>query len=197
MAHGIEEPAALAPLLRRASVVVIGPGLGRDGWAQSLFDASVAADRPCVVDADALHLLAAAPRRGDRWILTPHPGEAAALLGMRTAEISAQRFDAVRALQRRYGGTVLLKGVGSLVASATAAPPALCSEGNPGMASGGMGDALSGLIAALLAQGLAARDAAECGVCLHAAAGDRVAATGQRGMLASDLIEAVRPLVNP
>lgn len=197
MAHGIEDPDALAPLLRRASVVVIGPGLGRDEWAQSVFDASIAAERPCVVDADALHLLAAAPRRADRWVLTPHPGEAAALLGVCTAEISTQRYDAVRALQRRFGGTVLLKGVGSLVESALAAPTALCSDGNPGMASGGMGDALSGLIAALLAQGLEARDAAECGVCLHAAAGDLAAATGQRGLLASDLIDAVRPLMNP
>lgn len=197
MVHGIERPEELDPLLRQASVVVIGPGLGRDNWAQRLFEAVSAAEMPCVVDADALHLFAASPRRSERWILTPHPGEAAAMLGVCSAEISAQRFEAVKALQHRYGGIALLKGIGSLVESGAAAPVALCSDGNPGMASGGMGDALSGIIAALLAQGLDARDAAECGICLHAAAGDFAARDGQRGLVATDLIEAVRCLVNP
>lgn len=197
MAHGLDDPDALAPLLQHAGVIVVGPGLGRDAWAVALFEQVLDAARPMVVDADALHLLAAAPRRRDDWVLTPHPGEAAALLDVCTAEIGAQRFDAVDALQRRYGGSVVLKGVGSLVANADASPPALCSDGNPGMASGGMGDVLSGIIAALLAQGLDVRAAAESGVCLHAAAGDLAAAEGERGLLAGDLIAALRPLVNP
>ena len=134
--------------------------------------------------------------RRDDWVLTPHPGEAADLLGVCHAEINNDRFGSVEALQRRYGGSVVLKGVGSLVANQGASPLALCSDGNPGMASAGMGDVLSGIIAGLWAQGLDVRDAAEAGVCLHAAAGDRAAARGQRGLVASDVIAALRPLVN-
>lgn len=196
MAHGIDIPDRVGDLLRQADVVVLGPGLGRDSWARSLFDQVLTADRRLVVDADALHFLAAEARRRDDCVLTPHPGEAAALLGVCTAEIAKQRFDAVVALQRRYGGSVVLKGLGSLMASAGTTPIALCSDGNPGMASGGMGDALSGIIGGLLAQGLDLRDATEAGVCLHAAAGDRAARRGERGLLADDLIEQLRGLVN-
>jgi len=198
MVRGVEKAADWLPLMRQASVIAIGPGLGRDAWAQALWDDALAAQRPLVVDADALHLLAAAPVRRDSWVLTPHPGEAASLLGLCTAEVNAQRLASVEQLQQGFGGSVVLKGVGSMVASGGAAPPALCSAGNPGMASGGMGDALTGVVAALLAQGLDTRDAAEAGVCLHAAAGDSAAqAKGERGLLASDLIDSLQRLVNP
>jgi NAD(P)H-hydrate epimerase len=196
MAHAADDPDLLAPLLQQSSIVVVGPGLGRDRWAQALLNLVLEAKRPLVVDADALRLLAAAPLRRDDWVLTPHPGEAAALLGVCHAEINNDRFNSVEAIQRRYGGSVVLKGVGSLVANQGASPLALCSDGNPGMASAGMGDVLSGIIAGLRAQGLDVRDAAEAGVCLHAAAGDRAAASGQRGLVASDVIAALRPLVN-
>jgi NAD(P)H-hydrate epimerase len=92
---------------------------------------------------------------------------------------------------------VVLKGAGSIVCSAEPSPPAVCSAGNPGMASGGMGDVLTGVIAGLLAQGLDIRHAGECGVCLHAAAGDAAAAAGERGLLAGDLIAQLRGLANP
>jgi NAD(P)H-hydrate epimerase len=197
MARAVDGPADLAPLLQQASVVVLGPGLGRDDWADGLCRRVLDAARPVVVDADALHWLAGQGIRREDWVLTPHPGEAATLLGVCTAEIGTDRFGAVEAVQRRYGGSVVLKGVGSLVDSDGAAPPALCSDGNPGMASGGMGDALSGVIAGLLAQGLGLRDAAECGVCLHSAAADRAAETGERGLLAGDVVDALRALVNP
>ncbi|MCB1774758.1 MAG: NAD(P)H-hydrate dehydratase [Gammaproteobacteria bacterium] len=196
MVHGIETADQLAPLLRTASVVAIGPGLGRDAWAQALWQAAVGSGRPLVVDADALHLLAADGLRRDDWVLTPHPGEAAAMLGLCNAEVGAQRFDAVAQLQRRYGGSVVLKGAGSLVHSGGTTPPALCTDGNPGMATGGMGDVLTGIIAGLMAQGLERRDAAEGGVCLHAAAADRAATDGERGLLPSDLVEWLRSLVN-
>jgi NAD(P)H-hydrate epimerase len=115
-----------------------------------------------------------------------------------SAEVNAQRIEAAQQIQRRHGGSVVLKGVGSIVASAGMSPPALCSEGNPGMASGGMGDVLTGVIAGLLAQGMALRDAAETAVCLHAAAGDAAAvAGGERGLLAGDLAAHLRALVNP
>ena len=149
-----------------------------------------------VVDDDALNLLAASPKQQDHWILTPHPGEASRLLGISTAEIGADRFDAARRLQLGFGGVTVLKGAGTIVVGPTHRPAAVCSDGNPGMAGGGTGDALTGIIAARLAQGLDPPDAAEAGVCLHAAAGDRAAAGGERGLLASDLIGGLRALVN-
>ena len=198
MVHATDDPAALLPLLRAATVIAIGPGLGRDAWARALWDAACGAARPLVVDADALHLLAEAPVRRDDWVLTPHPGEAAALLAVCSAEIQGQRLQSARDLQHRFGGSVVLKGAGSVVASTGSTPPAICSDGNPGMASGGMGDALTGVIAGLLAQGFGVRDAAEAGVCLHAAAGDVAADMGgERGLLAGDLINCLRGLVNP
>jgi NAD(P)H-hydrate epimerase len=198
MVHAVDGPQALLPLLRQATVIAIGPGLGQDDWARSLWAAAFDGRRPLVVDADALRLLATEPARRDDWVLTPHPGEAATLLALCNAEVNAQRLDAVQELQGRYGGSVVLKGAGSLVASEGSAPPAVCSGGNPGMASGGMGDVLTGVIAGLLAQGLELRDAAECGVCLHAAAADAAAAKGgERGLLGSDVIARLRALVNP
>ena len=197
MVHAVAHDEDLAPLLRQASVIAIGPGLGRDAWADALWAAVLAAGRPLVVDADALHLLAGAPLRRDDWVLTPHPGEAAALLAVCSAEVQAQRLASARRLQRRFGGSLVLKGSGSIVVSEGAAPPAVCSDGNPGMASGGMGDVLTGVIAGLMAQGMAVRDAAESGVCLHAAAGDVAAGGGERGLLAGDLIGRLRALVNP
>jgi len=197
MVRAMERPAEMAPLLRQASVVAVGPGLGRDDWAKAMWRGALESGRPLVVDADALHLLAAEPLRRADWVLTPHPGEAAALLGVCHAEIHADRLEVVGQLQRRCGGSVVLKGVGSMVASEGGSPPALCSDGNPGMASGGMGDVLTGVIAGLLAQGLTIRDAAEAGVCLHAAAGDAAAsAGGERGLRAADLIDRLRGLVN-
>jgi NAD(P)H-hydrate epimerase len=149
------------------------------------------------VDADALNLLAADPRASDRWVLTPHPGEAGRLLGCPTSEVQDDRFAAVRRLQGTFGGVAVLKGAGTLVYGASHRPPGVCSGGNPGMASGGMGDALTGIIAALIAQGLSLEEAAGAGVSLHAAAGDAAAAQGgERGLLASDLIAALRPVLN-
>ncbi|MCB1801789.1 MAG: NAD(P)H-hydrate dehydratase [Gammaproteobacteria bacterium] len=197
MVHAVEAGTQIDDLLRQASVIAIGPGLGSDDWARALWERARAAERPLVVDADALRLLAFEPTRRDDWILTPHPGEAAALLGVCTAEIGSQRLDAARQLQRRFGGSVVLKGVGSIIASAGNTPPAICSDGNPGMASAGMGDVLTGVIAGLLAQVGDVRDAAESGVCLHAAAGDAAACSGERGLLAGDLLAWLRSLVNP
>lgn len=178
-----------------ASVRVIGPGLGLDEWARTRFEQALTSKIPLVLDADGLNWLAQAPRHQDNWVLTPHPGEAARLLGCSIAEIESDRFAAVRALQQRYGGVVLLKGAGTLIADDEGI--ALCCEGNPGMASGGMGDLLSGIIAALLAQGWSATMAARLGAVIHGEAADLAAADGERGMLASDLLPLIRKLVNP
>jgi NAD(P)H-hydrate epimerase len=197
MCHGIEGTEELAPLLERANVVALGPGLGRSDWAKDLLDRALATDKPLVVDADALNLLAEAPRARGHWVLTPHPGEAARLLGRTTAEVEHDRFRAVDALRRRFGGVCVLKGAGTLIAGEDGAI-ALCTAGNPGMASGGMGDLLTGVIAGWLAQGFGLSEAAQLGVCIHALAGDRAARErGERGMLASDLLPYLRGLANP
>lgn len=164
----------------------IGPGLGQDDWARSLWSQVLSHDLPMVLDADALNILALNPRRCDHWILTPHPGEAACLLDCSLSDIEADRVSAIHELQRRYGGVVVLKGAGSLICGTRLD---LCDRGNPGMASGGMGDVLTGIITAFLAQGLNPEEAAAYGVWCHAVAGDLGARKGMVGLSASDLIE--------
>jgi hydroxyethylthiazole kinase-like uncharacterized protein yjeF len=198
MCHPVRDPQALTPLLERADAVVAGPGLGQSDWAKALLAKVFDSDLPLVVDADALNLLALEPRRRGNWVLTPHPGEAARLLACDPAQVNADRFAAVQDLWRRFGGTLVLKGAGTLIAGDSRKPPALCSDGNPGMASGGMGDVLSGVIGAFLAQGREAEDAACMGVCLHAAAADAEAyLRGECGLLAADLPPRMRALLNP
>jgi len=196
ISHPVADTRQLRPLLARAGVVVIGPGLGKSTWARSLLACVLEAPQPLVVDADALNLLAADGLRRDNWVLTPHPGEAGRLLQQSTAEVQADRFAAVRAMRERYAGSVILKGAGSIISSA-AEPMAVCAAGNPGMATAGMGDVLSGIIGGLLAQGMPQAGAALAGVCLHACAGDRAAQGGERGLLARDVIAGLRPLLNP
>jgi NAD(P)H-hydrate epimerase len=197
MAHAVGGPQALEPLLARASVLAVGPGLGRGAWGHALWLTALDSDLPLVLDADGLNLLADEPRRFDarQVVLTPHPGEAARLLGSPVAEIERDRFAAARALAQRFSAVVVLKGAGSLVATADGRLD-VCPWGNPGMASGGMGDLLTGLVAALLAQGCTAWDAARLGVGLHARAGDSAARGGERGLLASDLLVPLRRLLN-
>ena len=198
MFHGIETAEELTPLLNRATVIAIGPGLGHEDWGRSLLRTVLASDKPLVIDADGLNLLAIDPQFCTNWILTPHPGEAARLLKMTPKQVEADRFAAIEDLALRYGGVAVLKGAGSLIASKTDGLVALCSTGNPGMASGGMGDVLAGVIAALLAQGLPAFVAAKVGVYLHGLAGDLAAqAGGERGLMATDLLPFLRQVVNP
>jgi NAD(P)H-hydrate epimerase len=196
MCRGIDDPGDLAPLLKRADVIALGPGLGQGVWGQALFAAALATEVPLVVDADALNLLAQQPTSRSDWVLTPHPGEAARLLQRDTRSVQADRFAAVTQLQTRYQGVAILKGAGSLVYDGSNRPLGLCSAGNPGMASGGSGDLLTGIVAALIAQGLALSQAAELAVALHAAAGDRAARQGERGMLAGDMLPELRTLLN-
>lgn len=194
MAHAVEGPADLEPALSRASVLVLGPGLGQDPWAQALWERCLAFQGPAVVDADALNLLARDAGRRESWILTPHPGEAARLLATDTGDIQGQRLARAGALQERFGGVVVLKGAGTVVRGEASA---ICTDGNPGMASGGMGDVLSGVLGGLLAQGLPLEQAARVGVAIHAAAADRAAESGERGLLALDLMPYLRSFANP
>jgi ADP-dependent NAD(P)H-hydrate dehydratase / NAD(P)H-hydrate epimerase len=193
MAHGIEQARDLHPLLQRATVVAIGPGLGRGDWGRELWAKVTAVSQPLVVDADALNWLAENPQQRDDWVLTPHPGEAARLLACTNTQVQDDRFAAARELQSRFGGCVVLKGAGTLVQGQGTA---LCPYGNPGMGTGGMGDVLCGLIAGLMAQGLAPETAARAGVLAHALAADRAAERGERGLLPSDVLAQLRPLLN-
>lgn len=196
MSHAVESHDELQPLLARASVVAIGPGLGQDEWARAMWHDACRSGRPLVVDADALNLLAQAPRPMPHTVLTPHPGEAGRLLDCSTAQVQADRFAAAHALAERYQAVVVLKGAGTVI-SAPGRMPVLIEAGNPGMAVGGMGDLLTGIIAALRAQHLCAFDAAAVGALLHALAGDAAAAQGARGLLPTDLLVPLRRLCNP
>ena len=191
----VESADALAPLIAAADAVAVGPGLGLGAAAARLLDAVTADAGPIVVDADALTLLAQQPRRHDAWILTPHPGEAARLLRTDTASVQRDRLATAEAIAAKYGGVCVLKGAGTIVA-APPATPLLCDRGNPGMATPGSGDVLTGIVASLAAAGAGNRDAAAAGVWIHATAGDRAAGSRPRGLIASDLIEELRPAVN-
>jgi hydroxyethylthiazole kinase-like uncharacterized protein yjeF len=196
MAHGVDGPQALAAQLEGISVLALGPGLGQTAWGHALWLTALDANKPLVLDADGLNLLAREPRQFEApTVLTPHPGEAGRLLGMSTRAVEQDRFAAARELARRYRAVVVLKGAGSLVADPDGRLD-VCPWGNPGMASGGMGDLLTGVVAALLAQGCSAWQAACLGVGLHARAGDRAARQGERGLLASDLMASIRALGN-
>ena len=138
MCQGVRSVASLQRLLSKATVVVVGPGLGQSPWAKRLLAAVLASRHPLVVDADGLNLLAKHPSLRRDWILTPHPGEAARLLNVTTPEIQADRLSALQKLQQHYDGVVVLKGAGTLV-SGPHCLPALCDAGNPGMATAGMG----------------------------------------------------------
>lgn len=196
MCHGVKDADDLKRLIDTADVIAVGPGLGRSPWAAELMAVVADCELPSVWDADALNWLAESPGKSKNRVITPHPGEAAVLLGSTAAEVQADRPSALNSLQDLYGGVVVLKGAGSLVSSVSGAPW-LSASGNPGMAAPGMGDVLAGIVAALLAQGLAVEQAAAIGVEIHARAGDKAAEAGERGLLASDLMSELRGLINP
>jgi len=196
MVCGVLGAAELEPLLARADAVAIGPGLGRSAWGRTLFAAVARSGLPLVLDADALALLEDAPLTGADRVLTPHPGEAAGLLGCDVASVEADRYAALARLIDAAEGVVVLKGAGSLVGAAGELP-VVVADGNAGMAVGGMGDVLTGVIGALRVQGLPAFRAAVAGALLHAAAGDLAAGSTPRGLLPSDLFPCLRQLVNP
>lgn len=195
MCHGCSDARQLRALVVKADVVAVGPGLGTDHWARALLSVALDSGKALVLDADALNLLASEPTAPANAVLTPHPGEAARLLGCSTVDVQRDRLAALLEIERRYAAVVVLKGAGSLISGQ--AVPAVCPYGNPGMAVGGMGDALTGIIAALRAQGFESHQAAQTGTLLHALAADRAAVRGERGLLPGDLIDQLQLLGNP
>ncbi len=195
--HAVTGVGDLDDLLALADAAVLGPGLGQAPWARALYERLLATELPLVVDADALNLLAATPVARGNWVLTPHPGEAARLLSTPTATLQRDRAGSVRELARRYAAVAVLKGANTLIATPEAGdPPRVCDRGNPGMASGGMGDVLAGVIGSLLVQTHQMTASVRAGVLLHALAGDAAARDGERGTLASDLFPHLRRWAN-
>ena len=169
---------------------VIGPGLGTDAWSERLLYQVKQLDMPVLYDADALNLLASSKQMpSNTCMITPHPGEAGRLLDVPTSEIQADRFKAVRSLTAYCDAAVVLKGSGSLIADAEQL--AVCVNGTAVMASAGMGDVLSGIAMALVAQGLPAFQAANFAVVWHARAAELCAHGVDRGVLASDVIDTL------
>jgi len=190
------EQLKLARCLTTAKAIIIGPGLGQSDWAKQLFSLSLCLTKTTtIIDADALILLAQQPSFNENRVLTPHPKEAASLLACHVNDIEANRFTAVKNIVKKYGGICVLKGSGSLISNGKEV--FINTTGNAGMASGGMGDVLSGIIAALSLQLPNLFDAVKLAVFIHGQAADIVAEQhGARGMLASDLFLPLQALVN-
>ena len=197
MCVAIEEARQLAPWLRAADGVVLGPGLGQSTWARAVWEQVLDSELPIVLDADGLNMLAEHGRARGRWILTPHPGEAARLLGISAREIQADRPRAAVRVAETFQGIAILKGAGTIIAAPGEAPIRLCDRGNPGMATAGMGDVLAGILGGLLVQSGDLSAVAQAGVWIHAVCGDTAAQGGERGLLAGDLMAHIRDAVNP
>lgn len=198
MAVGVSSGQELEPLLNRPTVLVVGPGLGQSPWSEQLLQQALKTRMPWVIDADGLNMLAQGrfvlPDH-PQWVLTPHPGEAARLLGKSVAEVQSDRIAAIQELHHKFGGVILLKGAGTLIYDGKTI--VIANVGSPALATGGTGDVLSGLIGALLAQGLEPFVAAQLGACLHGDSADRLCSrSGQNRLLAAELIPYVRELIS-
>ena len=208
MVIGRENEKNWAGILKRANCIVVGPGLGTYEWGRSMLSEVIEQNKinhiPVLFDADALTLLSRRENilesiKTHNAVFTPHPGEAASLLRCSKEFVELDRFRAVKELVKLLGGTCLLKGSGSLTLSEEDSDTIyLCDEGNAGMASGGMGDILSGIVASFVAQGLSCAEALNCGICIHGEAGDLASqAHGERGLRATDLFPFLAKLLNP
>jgi ADP-dependent NAD(P)H-hydrate dehydratase / NAD(P)H-hydrate epimerase len=200
MFHAITNKTCVAQAMEGADVVAVGPGLGRSDWARGVLQGVFLARKASqilVIDADALNLMSQGegPVRCDDWVLTPHPGEAARLLGCTSEEVQADRLSGLRRLCEQRGGVVVLKGASTLVGQ-QGRTPMLCDLGNAGMSVAGMGDVLTGAIAGLIAQRPHSFDAAVAAVFAHASAGDLCARSGVRGILASDVGQSLRTVLS-
>ena len=192
MVKAVTHSSELQPLVDAASVIVCGPGIGRGAWGQQMLQQVLSSGKPRVLDADALNLLSVGTARlAGNQVLTPHPGEAARLLGCTVPEVEADRFSAASSIQKLYGGVVLLKGAGTVIVSDRGIP-GIISGGHPGMATGGMGDVLSGMIGSLWGQIDNAQQATEIAAALHLEAGKVAARScGFMGLLPPDITDTL------
>ena len=202
MVKGVDSGQDIEEHLVKPDVIAIGPGLGQSAWSeqmiQRVFWEAEKRDVSVIMDADALNLLTKLKLSSNlpkRLILTPHPGEAARLLNTSVAVIESNRFSAAAKIQKKFNATVVLKGSGTVICHKSGGTQkwGICDSGNPGMATGGMGDVLTGIIAGLLAQGLTLKEAAEAGVDLHAKAADQASLEfGEAGLTSSDVINELK-----
>lgn len=197
MVQAVTHGSELRPLADAATVIVCGPGIGQGAWGQQMLQQVVASGKPRVLDADALNLMSArAAQPAEQHILTPHPGEAARLLGCTVPEVEADRVSAAVRLQKLHGGVVLLKGAGTVVADGQDIP-VIINGSNPGMATGGMGDVLAGLIGSLWGQFKNAQQATVTGAALHLEAAKVASNTkGFMGLLPTDVIDALPTILS-
>ena len=205
MVKGVDSGQDLEEHLVKPDVIAIGPGLGQSAWSeqmiQRVFWEAEKRDVSVIMDADALNLLTKLKLSSNlpkRLILTPHPGEAARLLNTSVAVIESNRFSAAAKIQKKFNATVVLKGSGTVICHKSGGTQkwGICDSGNPGMATGGMGDVLTGIIAGLLAQGLTLKEAAEAGVDLHAKGADQASLEfGEAGLTSSDVINELKYLL--
>lgn len=217
MVSAINSGLELLPLIkgeqRGNNVLVVGPGLGKQAFGQLLLQTvfqqlqSATKPRAVVLDADGLNLLAEKPMitgsvidfAKHAVIITPHPAEAGRLLNISTAQVQADRVGAAEALVNKFSCTVILKGQYSLIAGRNQAGELMiyrCLDGNPGMATGGMGDILSGVTGAVLAQlGLSPLAAAKLACCVHSKAADHASVEGEIGLRATDLLPFIRRII--
>lgn len=194
MTRGVDGVESITALADQSDIMVVGPGTDQAQWSRVLVESALATGKPSVIDAGALRLIAAAGATQPGSVLTPHPGEAAALLGCSTAEIQDDRLSAARQISRRYHAVCVLKGAGTIVTDGDQF--SVCAGGNPGMASAGMGDVLSGIIGAFIGQGMTDYEAACAGVYVHSRAADEQALVkGEISLIASDLIEGIAPVL--
>tara|TARA_B100001175_G_scaffold121199_1_gene103164 strand:- start:122 stop:1636 length:1515 start_codon:yes stop_codon:yes gene_type:complete len=205
MVKGVDSGQDIEEHLVKPDVIAIGPGLGQSAWSeqmiQRVFWEAEKRDVSVIMDADALNLLTKLKLSSNlpkRLILTPHPGEAARLLNTSVAVIESNRFSAAAKIQKKFNATVVLKGSGTVICHKSGGTQkwGICDSGNPGMATGGMGDVLTGIIAGLLAQGLTLKEAAEAGVDIHAKAADQASLEfGEAGLTSSDVINELKYLL--
>ena len=200
MVKGVDSGQDLESYLNSPNVIVLGPGLGTNAWAEQMMQQTFIACKkrnlPLVMDADALNIMTSLKLKvmtPHKLVITPHPGEAARLLKKNVLEIEKDRFKSAKQLSQKFNSVTVLKGSGTIVCSNNKLRFGVCESGNPGMASGGMGDILSGLIGSFIAQGLNLIEATETAVELHSASADIASLDlGELGLLASDVINTIR-----
>ena len=193
MSFGVSSGQELEPWLVKPDIFVLGPGLGQSPWSEQLLMQVINQEKTTVFDADALNLIATgrfSPSRKAQAVFTPHPGEAARLLNTTSADIQADRFGAIRQLQKNFGGVFILKGPGTLIFDGRTM--FVANVGNAYLATPGSGDVLSGIVGALLAHGLAPLEASALAVCLHGKAADlALERNGGLQLIASDILALI------
>ena len=197
MAYGIDKSFSIP---ENIDVLLCGPGLKNDEWSKNVFDEIISANNfgAVILDAGALHFIGENNLETSKnKVLTPHPGEAAKLLGISNNEVQEDRINAAKSISNKFSASVILKGKETIICSYGDEELFICTEGGPELSSGGTGDVLAGVLSALIAQKVDITDACKISVAVHARAGEEFRnKTGEIGLNASSLIPTIRDLLN-